>query len=284
MKNFRGTFHERINPSDEARARFKVTQAHYCARDLRPPNAFRQSGMIQLIQAAVDIGHAFGRVKAEKLIACPSTVKSVLEAEAEVVTKLFISRELHAALEQMLVTFTTDGWTRDKTFEHFYTLTSSFINNKWILVVRTLFIMNLGVRPTAININAAMIQNLQKITIREEELRGSRFVTDGGLDVVKSVHEYIRLYCSCHAINLTTRNTMCVKYSTVVVAAMAAAPRAKELVTQCNLWVQSVRKALPAKHALREGLRCSNAVSESNIPPMNSYLLWKDMVSLKFYL
>jgi hypothetical protein len=227
--------------------------------------------MEQLIQKAIDLGSACGPLDAAKLISAPSTIKAYLQDEAAKARQDMVG-ELRLALEDRRCGGTTDGWTEGYHKTHYVTLTMSYINDSWVLIVRNIFTVGLEPDETsnADTLKSLMLKHLLDMGIQAELVENVVFVTDGGSDVVKSLEDYVRLYCTAHALNVVVRTSLSVKYSSIIQRALIASPEAKNIIDAANSWVKEARKALPGKHSLLSKLRCSQTTSDSHLPPLKS--------------
>jgi hypothetical protein len=98
----------------------------------------------------------------------------------------------------------TDVWTDDYKHISYITLTLHFIDDKWKLWSKVLFICEFpNDRKTANNIRMEMSRRLVQLCLQPDILSKLIFVTDQGANVVCALQLCMRLNCSSHMINTT---------------------------------------------------------------------------------
>ena len=231
--------------------------------------------MRQLLQTAVNVGAACGRVDAEKLIPDPTTVARCIASEAKVARQQ-VTIEILPYIEDNLASATTDNWT-NHVQEHYMTITLHYITKFWILMRRILVMINVGTddeKLTAERLRSEILLKLQQRGVFPHLARKLVWVSDNGPDVKKALEWWEeRLYCASHALNVSLRNSISVKYHLLVSKALEAYPEAKRIIDAGNSWTREAREQLPPKHRLRQRLRVSNSQSQSHYAML---MLWHD--------
>lgn len=265
------------DPPSEAKKTFLADCAKYCASDLRPPESMAGPGMSELIQSTIDVADAYGRLDATKLIPHPKTITRDIDKQATTAREDLIN-EARPALSEGRCSATTDGWTDRNTKEHFAAMTLHFMV-EWSLESRVAFSVTVGSSSTSDQLKDFLRDKMEEMGIPIRLQDDIVFVTDGGADIVKALEEYVRLYCMAHALNVVVRNTLSVKYSTLIERAVNSSPEAIGILEKCSSWVQDVRNKLPKKASgVRKFLKLTNPQSQFHIGMLESVRCYRAQV------
>ena len=267
-----------VDPSPLAKYEFSKVSAHFCAEDLRPPNAMAGEGLISLVQKAIDLAVQHGaRLDAKKLVPHPKTVSAYIASEAAEARKKLVD-EVLPALRENRCAATTDGWTEAYRSGHFSNIVLHYIED-WEMVTRLAFSLSVEGATSSDQLKGFLIDKLVEIGIPYDFIENIIFVTDGGADIVKALEEYRRLYCMCHAINIVVRTAFTVKYAALIERVIKSSPLATSVVKEANEWVKYVRNRLPKKHELLKELKVTVPASQSHTPMLKAVRDLRDQVS-----
>ena len=125
-----------------------------------------------------------------------------------------------------------------------------------------------------------LIEKLTELGVDPELIYNIQFVTDNGADIKKALEMLRRFYCITHALNISLRGAMSVKYATVLERVIASSPEAEDIITCGNEWVKQVRVRMPAAHPIidKKKLKCSNFQSQGHLPMLKNIVNFKEQV------
>ena len=121
-------------PPPVAKEYAKNVAAGTCAEGLISFEALcNNEAMADLLQAMIDLGHAFGPLDVSEVMPSSTTVSDYIKTEAERIRQQETIPKFKAAVAAGACAATVDGWTEHMTSQPYLTLTIHFINDEWYL-------------------------------------------------------------------------------------------------------------------------------------------------------
>jgi len=181
---------------------FKEKTIDFLARDLRPAG----KGFESLIQAAIDVGATYGRVKAAELLSDPTTLSRGLSDRTQL-AKDEVCPKLAARIRSGSCAGTMDMWTDEYTQNHFLTVTLHFIEDevdkpRWEYKSLTLFTSRFPFESASgDNIKEEIIAQFVRLKFHPNDYLKIKWTTDGGLSIINALVGCGRTGCMAHALN-----------------------------------------------------------------------------------
>ena len=122
-------FYKKKTPAPRtAKEKLHLACVEFVCRDLRPLKSVEGAGMVNLVQAAIDVGAQHGKLDAKCVLPSRNTLKrKLVESAAE--CKISLSDSIKAAIKSNgIVGMTLDLWT-DIKLRHFLCITAHFVEN-----------------------------------------------------------------------------------------------------------------------------------------------------------
>ncbi|KAK3931614.1 Transposable element Hobo transposase [Frankliniella fusca] len=238
---------DKVAPSPDDKKEMTKSVVEYCAWNLRPPVSVKDPGLVNLVQKGIDLGWRKGRLDAAKLLPCPTTIRTNMEAAAKK-ARHELAEEVRPLMEENRCSATCDCWTDDHRKDKYMVLTLHFIRD-WKLYSRMLGTRTLphGEASSATNLKALLQRMFEDSGLDASLMEKVKWVTDAGSDIKKALESFQWFYCMTHALNIVLRTALSVRYFDVIESAVRANPMASQIVTECNEWVQQVRTVYKKK-------------------------------------
>lgn len=118
--------------------------------------------------------------------------------------------EVLRVMEQGLASLSTDMWLDSYTKHNYLALSVHYLRKAWVQVNQILFCMVFpdNMSKTGENLKEFMVLESAQIGVTEERhLKKSCFLSDKGSNVVKSLEDYLWLYCMAHCLNIVLSST-----------------------------------------------------------------------------
>lgn len=286
------TSDEPYRPTDTLPASVKSTLieklAEVCGEEMCTPEVVTCPAMVRVIQAALDIGRAYGasgKINAAELMPHRTTVTRHLKDMAKDKRKELVERVKHAIKEKRCHA-TTDMWTDEHKNNHHICVTVHFANDEYETENHDLLTAQFpySKKTNASSVRAVLVCEMEKIGISKAEFEGIQWTTDQGANVKKALEDLPREDCMAHVTNTTLRNTFNVSHQELRKKAMAACQRAQEIGRDYAEAVRQVKKVDKGQYSfdlkrLRDSLKHAQPARASYVQAMQSVNTHRQKVS-----